>query len=173
MSWGQMITKSYVFGAWIFIDRQVPSILTGVSLVLKCLSGRKWLIYTTGLWPWPSRSDTCLPFARYLGIELFLRRARVHIVPLVCFQTSSRHDKKFESIITACIRRIGGWRYPPPVLTWDGGTPPNMEPDLDGGGGTPTGTVQRVLATRRAVCLLRPRRRTLLFNYLIGKKDTN
>ena len=32
MSWGQMITKSYVFGVWIFIDREEPSILAGVSL---------------------------------------------------------------------------------------------------------------------------------------------
>ena len=37
MSWGQMITKSYVFGVWIFIDRQVPSILAGVSLILSAL----------------------------------------------------------------------------------------------------------------------------------------
>ena len=37
MSWGQMITKSYVFGAWVFIDRQVPGILAGVSLVLNAL----------------------------------------------------------------------------------------------------------------------------------------
>ena len=46
MLWGQMITKSYVFLAWRLFNRQVPSILAGVSLVLKCLSGGKWLIYT-------------------------------------------------------------------------------------------------------------------------------
>ena len=24
-----------------------------------CLSGGKWVLYSTALWPWPSRSDTC------------------------------------------------------------------------------------------------------------------
>ena len=32
-----MITKIYVFGACIFIDRQVPSILAGVFLILDAL----------------------------------------------------------------------------------------------------------------------------------------
>ena len=31
--------------------------LAGVSVTTECLSGGKWLLYTTALWPWPSWSD--------------------------------------------------------------------------------------------------------------------
>ena len=46
-----MITKSYVFGAWIFIDRQVPSILAGVSLVLNALvvGNGSFIVWAYGL----------------------------------------------------------------------------------------------------------------------------
>ena len=36
----------------------LANVSAGVSVTSECLSGRKWLSYTTALWPWPSRSDS-------------------------------------------------------------------------------------------------------------------
>ena len=65
-----------------------------------------------------------------------------------------------------------GWGVPPPPSTWPGGYPgyplsrPGMRyppnPDLGQGTSPPPQTWDGVLATRRAVCLLRSRRRTFL-----------
>ena len=45
-----MITKSYAFGAWIFIDRQVPSILAGVSTMNALVVGNgSFIIAAYGL----------------------------------------------------------------------------------------------------------------------------
>ena len=67
----------------------------------------------------------------------------------------------------------------PPVLTWPGGEggypgrvppwqgPPRQgttPPDLAGGGGYPVWKTEGVVTTRRAVCLLRSRRRTFLLH---------
>ena len=39
----------------------LANVSAGVSVTTECLSGGKWLLYTTALWPWPSQSDT--PFS--------------------------------------------------------------------------------------------------------------
>ena len=59
-----------------------------------------------------------------------------------------------------------GWGYPPPILTWDGTW------DLTWmGRGTPSGTAQRVLITRRLVCLLRSRRRTFWLPMILMQRN--
>ena len=62
-----------------------------------------------------------------------------------------------------------GWGYPAKGGTLLGGTLPGYPPrqgtpqPRSGGGGYPVRTTKGVLTTRRAVCLLRSRRRTFLF----------
>ena len=77
---------------------------------------------------------------------------------------------------------IWTWDDPPPIWTWDGVPPPSgpemgFTPhlDLDLGWGyppSPVRTTEGVLATRRAVCLLRSRRRTFLYILFFLDKNT-
>ena len=54
---GQLITKSLSLGAWyMFFQLSAKCIIGSVSNI-ECLSGGKWLLYTTAHWPSPSRSD--------------------------------------------------------------------------------------------------------------------
>ena len=48
--------------AWSLVRRGLlANVSISVSVTTECLSGGKWLLYTTALWPWPSQSD--IPFS--------------------------------------------------------------------------------------------------------------
>ena len=49
MSWGNNDKGfSFTLSAWVIVV-SVTGYVSGVSLILKCLSGRKWLLYTVAL----------------------------------------------------------------------------------------------------------------------------
>ena len=53
LSWGHKEQ-----GTWSLVRRGLlANVSADVSVTTECLSGGKWLLYTTALWPWPSRSD--------------------------------------------------------------------------------------------------------------------
>ena len=60
--------------------------------------------------------------------------------------------------------------YPGRGGTLAGGYPGRVPPPARSGGGYPVRTTEGVFTTRRAVCLLRSRRRTFLFSCSFGEK---